>query len=281
MNYSFTHQTLVAGAAPAFVARSRSGRAAAYLGAAALSVVGGVALSPLTQAAPPMPLSPPCTQWQFKGNMPISQGNGQRIDVPWEGTQVGGGLVDSYIGNEKQAIGTPHGGASGNNIDFTVNWDGNAGPGHYTANINNDGAVVLGVSSDTKNNRTDWHTDAKFTCAVTAAAPAAPPPAAPAPPVDTHAQAKVTNAIILTFGPPGFGKVTATVANSSDLTGKCHYHADPSNTNRDFTVNPHNSTDLTFTGFNTGTTYHATVTCTDASGKQQEPIGTSSSSVTF
>ena len=85
----------------------------------------------------------------------------------------------------------------------------------------------------------------------------------------------------MTFSPPGFGNVTATVANSSDLTGKCHYHADPSNTNRDFTVNPHNSTDLTFTGLNTGTTYHATVTCSDASGKQQQPIGTSSASVKF
>ena len=267
---------------PTLTARSRSGRAAAYLAAAALSVVGGLASSPLTQAAPPMPLSPPCSQWQYKGNMPITQTNGVRIDVPWGGTQVGG-IANEFQGNEKRNVGSADGGVNGNNIDFTVNWTGNGGPGHYTASINNDGDVVLGVTTDSRNNRADWHTDARFTCAVAAAAPpAAPPPAAPAPPpVDTHAQAKVTNAITLTFGPPGFGKVTATVANSSDLTGKCHYHADPSNTNRDFTVNPHNSTDLTFTGFNTGTTYHATVTCTDASGKQQEPIGTSSSSVTF
>jgi hypothetical protein len=128
--------------------------AAAYLGAAALTAVGGLASSPLTQAAPPMPLSPPCTQWQFTGNMPISQGNGQRIDVPWQGTQVGGGLVNSFESNgEKQHIGTPHGGVSGNNIDFTVNWDGTVGPGHYTANINNDGAVVLGVTTDSQNHR--------------------------------------------------------------------------------------------------------------------------------
>jgi len=263
-------------------ARSAGNVSAAYLGAAALSVVGGLASSPLTQAAPPMPLSPPCSEWHLNGNMPISQTNGQRIDVPWQGSQVGGGsgLATSFQGNEKQFVGTPQGGASGSNIDFTIGWTNNV-TGHYTASINNDGAVVLGVSTDSQNHRTDWHTDAKFTCAVTAAAPpVAPPPAGP-PPVDTHVAPPVTNAITLTFSPPGFGNVTATVANSSDLTGKCHYHADPSNTNRDFTVNPHNSTDLTFTGLNTGTTYHATVTCSDASGKQQQPIGTSSASVKF
>ncbi|WP_142280263.1 hypothetical protein, partial [Mycobacterium paraense] len=73
MNYSFTHQTLDAGAAPARIARSRRKLAAAYLGAAALSAVGGLASSPLSQAAPPVPLSPPCSQWQYSGNMPISQ----------------------------------------------------------------------------------------------------------------------------------------------------------------------------------------------------------------
>lgn len=280
MNYSFTHQTLDAGAAPALVARSRHRRTAAYLGAAALCAVGGLASSPLTQAAPPMPLSPPCEQWQHNGNMPISQSNGQRIDVPWQGTQVGGDLAYSYVGNQKQNIGTPRGGVSGDKIDFTVNWQENI-TGHYTASINNDGNVVLGVATDSQNHQADWHTDAKFTCAVSAAPPpAAPPPAAPAP-AAPPAAAPVTNAITLTFGPPGIGSVTATVANSSDLTGKCHYHADPSNTNRDFTVDPHRSTDLTFTGINTGTTYHATVTCSDASGKQQQPIGTDTKSVKF
>lgn len=259
-------------------------RAAAYLGAAALSVVGGLASSPITQADPLMPLSPPCTQWQFTGNMPISQGNGQRIDVPWQGTQVGGGLVNNFdSGGEKVHIGTPHGGASGNNIDFTINWDGTAGPGHYTASINNDGAVVLGVASDTQNHRTDWHTDAKFTCAVTAApSPAAPPPAAPVQvPAAPVPAPPVTNAIQLSFGPPHFGSITATITNSSALTAKCTYDSTPFNTHRDFTVNPNGSKDLTFNGINTLTNYHVVVSCHDASGKQTQEIGHQETNVAF
>ncbi|WP_156764684.1 hypothetical protein [Mycobacterium sp. 1081908.1] len=269
-------------AAPALVARSRSGRAAAYLGAAALSVVGGLASSPLTQAAPPIPLSPPCSQWQFTGSMPISQGNGQRADIPWQGTRVGGAIANVFQGNEKVDVGDPEGGVNGNNIDFTVNWT--RGPGHYTASINNSGEVVLGVTTDSQNHRADWHTDAKFTCAVTAAPPpAAPPPAAPAnqPAPAPAPAAPVTNAIQLSFGPPHLGSITATISNSSALTAKCTYDSTPFNTHRDFTVNPNGSTNQTFNGFNTGTSYHVVVSCHDASGKQTQEIGHAETNVTF
>ena len=92
----------------------------------------------------------------------------------------------------------------------------------------------------------------------------------------------VTDAITLSFAPPGLGSITATVTNSSDLTAKCTYDATGlTKTHRDFTVSPHGSTNLTFNGFNTGTSYHVVVKCSDASGKQTQEIGRADQDVTF
>jgi hypothetical protein len=100
----------------------------------------------------------------------------------------------------------------------------------------------------------------------------------------------VTDAITLSFGPvkhgtlfpPTLSSITATIKNSSDLTAKCTYDATPDfDSHRDFTVSPHGSTDLTFEGVETGSNYHATVTCHDASGMQKPPIGSDSKNPTF
>ena len=130
-----------------------------------------------------------------------------------------------------------------------------------------------------------------------AAAPAAPPPfnaatvpvlpppphnAATVPALPPPPPALVTNAITLSFGPPHLGSITATVTNSSDLTAKCTYDASGiTKTHRDFTVGPHASTDLTFKGLNTATSYHVVVSCHDASGKQTQEIGHAETDVTF
>jgi hypothetical protein len=155
----------------------------------------------------------------------------------------------------------------------------------------------------------DWCTPyANYTfhppAAPAAPAPQAPPPQQQAPKPDVQcppdspvktvpagqtcpAAPPVTDAISLSFGQPQItlippsASITATVSNSSALNGKCTYDANPSNTHRDFNVPPHGSTPLTFTGIATGTTYHAKVTCTDASGKQTQPIGTASQDVRF
>jgi hypothetical protein len=119
--------------------------------------------------------------------------------------------------------------------------------------------------------------------------PAAPPPPVTCPDGTTvpagqqcPAPKPVTDAISLSFGPPGLGSITATITNSSDLNGKCTYDATGlKNTHQNFNVPAHGSTPLTFNGFNTGTTYHAVVSCNDASGKQTQPIGTASQDVTF
>jgi hypothetical protein len=126
--------------------------------------------------------------------------------------------------------------------------------------------------------------------------PAAPPPVQcpPDSPVKTvpagqtcPAAPPVTDAIGLSFGQPKItlippsASITATVTNSSALPGKCTYDATPGNTHRDFTVPAKGSTPLTFSGLATGTNYHATVSCTDSSGKQTQPIGSASQDVTF
>lgn len=114
------------------------------------------------------------------------------------------------------------------------------------------------------------------------AAPPAQPAQAPAPPPEAT---PVTDAISLSFGPvkglfPA-NSITATISNSSNLPGKCTYDATPGNTHREFTITPHGTTPLTFQGIATGTTYHATVSCTDSSGKQTQPLGSSSQDVPF
>lgn len=91
----------------------------------------------------------------------------------------------------------------------------------------------------------------------------------------------MTNAIQLSFGPPHLGSITATISNSSALTAKCTYDSTPFNTHRDFTVDPNGSTNQTFSGFNTGTSYHVVVSCHDASGKQSQEIGHAETNVTF
>jgi hypothetical protein len=119
--------------------------------------------------------------------------------------------------------------------------------------------------------------------------PAAPPPPVKCPDGTTvpagqqcPAPKPVTDAISLSFGTPSLGNITATVSNSSDLNGKCTYDATGlTKTHQNFNVPAHGSTPLTFSGLNTGTSYHAVVSCLDASGKQTQPIGSDSKDVRF
>jgi hypothetical protein len=105
------------------------------------------------------------------------------------------------------------------------------------------------------------------------------PPVAPAPP-------PVTDAIGASFGSPGLTSLALKVTNSSALNAACHYDAEansidplvPKQTLRDFQVAPHTTSAKphveTFNGAPTLTNYSVTITCTDASGKQAEPVGT-------
>jgi hypothetical protein len=102
------------------------------------------------------------------------------------------------------------------------------------------------------------------------------------------AAAPVTNAITANYGTGGFTSIRLFVNNSSKLTGQCHYDATadtdnplvPKDTQRDFKAPPGQS-HLDFNGAITGTTYNATISCKDASGKQSEDIGDTTTSTTW
>jgi len=122
----------------------------------------------------------------------------------------------------------------------------------------------------------NYHYEAPATPGPVEAPAPAPAPAAPAPaPVPAPAEvpaAPVTDAITATID-AGIGSVAVNVSNSSDLNGKCTYDSTPFGKHQNFNVPAHGSTPFTISGLNTGTNYHVTINCTDASGKQSQPIG--------
>ena len=193
------------------------------------------------------------------------------------GSNLSGQIISSSTGIGG-AGGTATGSIAGNAVDFIVDWLSGGGS-HFRGAIGSDGfahGTVTGSSVKDSTGATEfapgnWDSAQALTC------PAAKPAEAP----------PVTNAIALSFSPPNLGSITATISNSSDLNAKCTYDASATNlplipkTHRDFTVGPKASTNLTFDGLNTGATYHAVVSCHDASGKQTQEIGHAEQDVTF
>jgi len=234
------------------------------------------------QARPPFPLAPACETYTFSKSEinliedpVISRG----VVVRTIGANVAGrGYYIDPGTDGRRNEGSFTGGIRGRTIDITAKWDSNGAISHYTGQVNDDGSVTGtmtggAVGNDWQNDR--WHSGMHWLACATVAAPMPRLPAPPPPP-------PVTDAITLNFAPPGLGSITATVTNSSDLPAKCTYDATGlTKTHRDFTVNAHDSTDLTFNGFNTGTSYYVVVSCHDASGKQTQEIGRADQDVTF
>lgn len=259
---------------------------------------------PPAHAAPMVPLDPPspatCAQFEFSGFvrfiMPASNEELNFAAMTTKSSYSGPAKLNSDTGNATGSI-------TGRNVYLTWIKDNSATTVTFKGVVNPDGYASGTTTGTTGSPSRSWGSANALYCDDTpapaavvpppAAAPAVPPPAAPVqcptgsttptvPAGQSCTAAVVTNAIALSFGPPSLGNITATVKNSSDLTGNCTYDATGlADTHRDFTVGPKVSTTLSFNGFNTGTTYHATVTCTDASGKQTQPIGTDSKDVRF
>ena len=88
----------------------------------------------------------------------------------------------------------------------------------------------------------------------------------------------VTNAITASFDNSGATQFSATVNNSSPLPASCNYEAKGpiTDTTRSFNVPPNGSHTETFDGVATIghiAQYHITITCTDSSNTQTEPLG--------
>jgi hypothetical protein len=239
-------------------------------------------------AVPAPAQAAPCSQWGFPtGGNGFTNNIGQSL-LFQAGEKSVTQAAASWTGpNGTNGSGYLNGSINGTGLNFT--WKGDGGPPNFkggntitfVGTVNSDGSAG-GTVSYSNSGPGSFTSQKRMTCLDAAAAP--PPPAdKPAPAVKpAPAAAPVTNAIALSFGPPHLGSVTATVRNSSDLTAKCTYDASGlTNTHRDFTVGPKGSTDLTFNGFNTGTSYHAVVKCKDASGKQTQDIGDAEQDVRF
>jgi hypothetical protein len=225
-------------------------------------------------ARPPFPLAPACSQYQLVGNFSLHQSNG--FTVQFSGGLRSSSAVAMDSSGKTVMTGPMTGGIDGSHIDFTAHWT-NGETGRYTGDIGPDG-IAHGTTTDETHpgSSATFVSSPALQCATTDAG------AAGAGGGGADTPAVVTNAITLHFGQPNVGSITATVTNSSDLTGKCTYDATGLvNSHRDFQVSPHSSKDLTFTGFNTGTNYHAVVSCHDASGKQTQEIGHDEADVTF
>ena len=247
-------------------------------------------------ALPPVPLGPACLGWTYTGPMNIHHSDGAIVGIDkWWGDSAGTGeyqaklyrangqpveIGDEFTSDER---GTVTGQNVGSDINFTIAWET---PDHmknvYTGKIDDMGAAS-GTTTNSNGVKTSWNIQEHFTCAKQAAndPPAPAAAAAPAP-----APVPVTNAIGASFRPPGLTSISLQVTNSSALTAACHYDAAahtldplvPKDTQRDFTVAPHttpaNPHVETFNGAVTFTNYAVTISCTDASGQQKEPIGT-------
>ena len=275
--------------------------------AMATSALAFLTVSTLAHAHPMLPLAPgACSQYAFNGNFSLKQSNGATVVFSSIGpTASGNATATGGINGPLHGVVT--GGIQGDNLDFSIVWNVNApgttatSQGRYTGFVGADGFAHGDTAEqnvpfgDAPGASAHWDSLVPLVCSTPAASEPTPAPApAPAPPpvpvshqpvppaAPAPSTVPVTDAITLSFSPPGLGSITATITNSSELTAKCTYDATGiTKTHRDFNVNPKGSTNLTFSGFNTGTTYHVVVSCHDASGKQPQEIGHAEQDVTF
>jgi hypothetical protein len=268
--------------------------------ATAIVATGALGMPAVAQAHPvvPLPLAEPCsagyqfpggpmtilypdsapgTKTEFSLNLPSPTVDTTAVTRYPQGGDMNGSVTGKVTGSLVTMTVTREG-YSSFNLTGTIAFDGRAhGSFPY-----NDG-------------KQKWDSSESFIClpepAPDKVGPAPKPVDAPAPPGGSSGQgpnelapdqpAPVTDAIKMSFGPPSFTSITATVTNSSALKATCTYDASPSSTHRDFTVPANGSTDLTFNGLSLGATYHAVVSCHDASGKQPQEIGHAETDVTF
>jgi hypothetical protein len=268
----------------------------------AIAASGALAMPAIVQAHPrvPLPLAPPCSAgYQFPGGaMTIlypdaAAGTKTEFSLNLPSPNVDTAAVTRYPqGGDMN--GSVTGKVTGNTVNLKVNRDGYSAltlTGSIAPDGRGHGTLPFG------DGKQRWDSLESFDCLPEPAPDKvgpSPKPVGdnPAPPPGGQSSqgpndlapdqpVAVTDAIRLSFGPPTFTSITATVTNSSELKATCTYDASPSDTHRDFTVPPKGSTNLTFNGLSLGATYHAVVSCHDASGQQPQEIGHAETDVTF
>lgn len=176
---------------------SNVGRSQLLAAAAAVTAVGLlVTVAPLAHARPllPLPQSPTCSQWGFRGLFSLKQTvYSQTVSFTATGPSASGAMAEA---NNGEYHGPVTGGITGDTVDFTIPWRGRGAPddapllskGRYQGSVGSDGFVHGETHDELANDHSHWDSTVPLVCSTSAApappaapAPAAPPPAAAAP----------------------------------------------------------------------------------------------------
>jgi hypothetical protein len=265
--------------------RGRS-TAFAIASCATISIASGLAV-----VAAPAHAVPACTQWGFPvGGNGFKNNLGQSLLFQAGGKSVSQAAASWTGPSGTKGSGYLNGSINGSGLNFT--WNGDGGPPNF---IGGTTITFVGtVNSDGSASGTVRYSDGG-PGAFTATKPMTCLDAPPAQqqqgvpqdqkPADAPPQV-YTNAISPSFD----GQQTVfnlTLKNSSPLPASCNYEAVslnavlPSDTTRTFDVPANGSHTESFDGLKTLTKYHITITCTDSSGKQAQPLGSVNQTVTW
>lgn len=239
----------------------------------------------VAQAIPHLPRTPAqCNQWGFTvgGNGFALTNSHQTLLFQAGGTELYQAPATLTGADTKALSGYLNGSIHGATLNAPWNSDSTNDQETYNG-IVDAGRNLAGTVSFSNGGNRPFTGTAKMVCQDKPAAQAPPPPAAPAP-----APAQVfTNAITASFDNTREKVFSMTVNNSSPLPASCKYEAKslnplaPSDTTRTFNVAANGSDTETFNGLKTFSKYKITVTCTDSSGKQSQPLGSVNQTVTW
>jgi hypothetical protein len=127
-----------------------------FAAATALCAIGFLTVPAPAQARPPLPLAPPCDNYQFPPRFTFRQDNGITVDMSNSATTTfhGDGAQYANANASEMVIGHAVGGITGQTIDFTINWDSGFS-NHYTGVVNGNN-TAQGMSVNNHNTQNVW-----------------------------------------------------------------------------------------------------------------------------
>lgn len=189
-----------------------------FAAAAAVTAVGILALSPIAQARPVLPLAPACSQWGFPGNFSLKQSNGDTVQFNATGP-VASGTATATGGGNGPLTGYVTGGITGDKLDFSIDWGvvfHGASVGHYLGAVGNDG-FAHGSTADVFGTAGVAHWDSTVALVCSTPAPAPTPAAAPPTnPLLSEPATEVPNRRVVPPAAPAAAPV-ATVSSDVDV----------------------------------------------------------------
>jgi hypothetical protein len=117
--------------------------------ATAVSAIGLLTGPVSAHALPPFPANAGCLQFKFMRYYEIGQNNGYNVHFVGSGQTAEGPAWARGPASDgsDDLTGTVSGGIQGRKMDFTIRWDSGSA-GHYTADIDDEGFVEHGSTSE-------------------------------------------------------------------------------------------------------------------------------------